>query len=242
LLLTHDGYQFFFGGSKMKVLTVLMVLALVGLTNAGVILGYDMADTTLWASPSTVAAGVTGGNLTPGLNMDAGTYMLSRTTSVPGGGLKHGYETVLSTAATLAENIEASRTNGSYFTFTLTVGAGGLDLSGGQFSIDASRGGTTGVRGFAVDVDLNGAGFSELIAASIPPTTSGSLLTNYTASLGSLGALAAGDVVTFKVVAYADLNSRTNFYDNIAVIAVPEPATLALLGIGGITALLRRKK
>jgi hypothetical protein len=227
----------------VKVLTVfLLVFAMVGLANAGVVLGYNMTDTTLWASPSTVAAGVTVGNLTPGSNMDAGTYILSRTTSVPGGGLKHGYEAVLSTEATLSLNIAASRTNGSFFTFTLTVGAGGLDLSGGEISLDASRGGSTGVRGFAVDVDIDGLGFSEVIAATSPPTTSGSLLTNYKGSLSAIGLLNAGQVVTFKVVAYADLNSRTNFYDNIAVSDVPEPATLVLLGIGGITAVLRRKR
>jgi len=57
-----------------------------------------------------------------------------------------------------------------------------------------------------------------------------------------LSGLPSGDVTRFGIAWKQDSNSDAGAVDNFVISDVPEPATLALLGLGGIGLILGRKR
>jgi hypothetical protein len=68
----------------------------------------------------------------------------------------------------------------------------------------------------------------------------GAILTNSFASYGF--SIPVADSVTIQFEAHADSADEQFAVDNFQVTGIPEPATLTLLGLGGVVALIRRRR
>jgi trimeric autotransporter adhesin len=145
-----------------------------------------------------------------------------------------------------------------YFEVTLTPQAGyTLDLDSIAFTIQRSG---TGIRSYAVRSDVDG--FAGNLPASINPANANLTVgagnefqwvfdATTSAQNGSLVTLGSGfdtlsSAVTFRFYGWnAEGDGGTFSIDNVnfsgAVVAVPEPTALAILGLGGMALLLRRR-
>jgi hypothetical protein len=156
-------------------------------------------------------------------------------------------------------NFTGSLNPAKYFEVTVTPQAGfTLDLDSIAFTIQRSG---TGIRSYAVRSDLDG--FAANLPASINPANANLSVgagnefqwvfdANTSAQNGSLITLGSGfdalsSAVTFRFYGWnADSDGGTFSVDNVnlsgAVVAVPEPTALAILGLGGMALLLRRRR
>lgn len=142
----------------------------------------------------------------------------------------------------LSTNAAQAVLNDQFFQFSIAAIEGmRMDIS--SITFDAARGGASTPRGWVVRSSLDGfatdLGTSDV--AGVNPNLSGfgidlsgtSLFQNVTSQ------------VTFRIYGYGPSTGIGMFYDDIAVHgsveAVPEPATLAVLGCGAL-ALLRRRR
>lgn len=165
-----------------------------------------------------------------------------------------GANTVFAAYPAAACTSEAATVSaGGYFSFTLTPAAGQtLNLSDLQF--DVANGANSGAglyRGYVLRSSLDN--YATDLAAADPtgiPTTyvEGATMQHITADLSgaSFQGLTSGTPVTFRFYAWLTNASgaRAVDFDNITVNGglVPEPASLAMLVLGGLGVLVRRRK
>jgi hypothetical protein len=133
--------------------------------------------------------------------------------------------------------------NNQFFQFSLTA-ATGMELDMSSITFDAARGGASTPRGWVVRSSLDG--FSSDIGTDVVPSQNPNL-TAFGIDLSGLSLFQnVTSQVTFRIYGYAPTTGVGMFYDNIAVHgsvqAVPEPGTLAVLGIGALVALRRRRR
>jgi hypothetical protein len=137
-----------------------------------------------------------------------------------------------------ANSASAAVTNGVYFSFTVTPNAS-MSLTNLQF--DAARGGTGTPRGYDIrsSVDNYAATLGTADLATVRPA--------YTPVNIDLSAPAFQDLtapVTFRFYVYSTGGGASVDFDNIALngTATPEPASLTLIGLGGVVLLRRSRK
>jgi len=128
-------------------------------------------------------------------------------------------------------------TNGVFFSFTVTPNAS-MSLTDLQF--DAARGGSGTPRGYDVrsSVDNYATDLSTADLATIRPT-----YTHVSIDLTGAAYQNLTTATTFRFYVYAPATGNSVDFDNIVLngTATPEPASLSLLGLGGL-ALLRRSR
>ena len=135
--------------------------------------------------------------------------------------------------------------NDTYWTFTVTNTTGGdLDLGTLTFNYWATSGFGTFTTYVMSDVD----GFTdgdEIGSGSIdaPAVNSAALQELQTIDISSLGTLADTDSIEFRlyIVDASTANNRIHRIDDVTVNEVPEPGSLALLAIGGLCMVRRRR-
>lgn len=146
---------------------------------------------------------------------------------------------------------------GDYYQFQVST----TGLTGVQISFDQTSS-STGPGFFALQASTNGVDFTDLVSSYSPlmngttglPTrtswsSSGSRQDVYTFGPTASASLDNQANVYFRLIDISDTSARgdtvavtgTNRVDNVLIEAVPEPMTLALLGLGGLAMLRRRK-
>ncbi len=150
-----------------------------------------------------------------------------------------------------SSNTTVALDNGRLFFFDLTVSATTTDLDISSFSIQGAKNGSSSRdfgAGFQVDT---GTGFGSRIdfVFNVGLTTERPSIASFgpydLSGQASLQNLVAGNVVRFLV---AEDNDFSASFDNIVIqgegtaVAIPEPASLALLAAGGLCLLPRRRR
>ena len=144
-------------------------------------------------------------------------------------------------------NTTIAQDNNRNFFFDLTVNANVTDLDLSSFSIDGARNGNSS-RAFGVGFQVDtGTGFglrTDFVSNVNLGTTRPSIQSYGPYNLSgqtALQNLSAGDVVRFLVAEDDDFSAS---FDNIVIQGegvIPEPASLSLLGLGGLCLLGRRR-
>ncbi len=131
-----------------------------------------------------------------------------------------------------------------YITYELTMAAG-IDptvnkLEGIQFNL--ANAGTSGPRGVEVTYRIGTSGsFTSLGNTAVPNNTAN----NYglfTFNLPMPASLSGGDVVTFRLLGYANTTTNSIRLDNVAITAIPEPGAAGLIGMGALMAAVTRRR
>jgi hypothetical protein len=143
----------------------------------------------------------------------------------------------------LATDPSQAVANNQFFQFNIAPDAG-MELDMSSITFDAARGGASTPRGWVVRSSLDG--FASDIGTDVVPSQNPNL-TAFGIDLSGLSLFQnVTSQVTFRIYGYAPTTGVGMFYDNIAVHgsvqAVPEPGTLAVLGIGALVALRRRRR
>lgn len=126
----------------------------------------------------------------------------------------------------------------------------GYATNAGAFSFagEIVSGATPGSYWFGNDAE--GDGFNSSKDAHFDLTIGASGWSVYTTKLdgteAQTGSLATYDGGTFTDLAYVTVTGESSsaggFFDNLTIVAVPEPSSAALLGLGGLALLRRRRK
>ena len=142
-----------------------------------------------------------------------------------------------------------------YLGFQVTVAEASNFTS---FSFDFGADNISNSNGSRVRLSLfaqvNGGGFAEIDGPYVEMKTTANSTANrynigsFTKDLSGLGSFSGGEVVDFRI-AFSDSGSnktdRYAFVDNLVLennLPVPEPGSLALLGLGGLCVLKRRRR
>ncbi|HEX7010476.1 MAG TPA: PEP-CTERM sorting domain-containing protein [Phycisphaeraceae bacterium] len=133
-----------------------------------------------------------------------------------------------------------------YFSFTVTPDSGNT-LNLDSLTLDAARGGGSRPRGFVVRSSADG--FTTDLAVN--PNTNTDLptqrlidfFTTYTVDLSDPAFDAVAGPLEFRIYVFSPGTGSAIDFDNITLHGevVPEPASLALLGLGGLGFLRRRR-
>jgi hypothetical protein len=134
----------------------------------------------------------------------------------------------------------------AYFAFTVTPNAGTtMLLTDLQFKVGKAA--AVQAPFFYVNTDVDGFGSTQYIdSGPITAQPSGGALNWQTETVDLSAAKYQGlDSITFRIYYYGDWGPE-GFWDDItvngAVAAVPEPAALSVLGLGGVMMLTRRRR
>ncbi len=148
--------------------------------------------------------------------------------------------TALSIRGTALTSESAAINNNRYFEFTLTPGTGYTFASLDTLVFDWARGGDQGTRGIYAYVSTDGFATSTKIGQQVNSSgTAWNIGQSYNIGLTNV----TGPVV-FRFYSRAEgADNRDMRFDNIVVngTLIPEPASLALMGIGGLLMLSRRR-
>lgn len=149
--------------------------------------------------------------------------------------------TGLGTASTAAGQFSSNGWNdGGDISFSLTVNSG-YEITGASMNITSLQGSNTGPG--TTQWQLNG------VNAGASLTRTASAVTSWNASIGTIGAgantlsiIAVGTAnVTGGAISAAGSYRINDLSLNGDIVAVPEPATMGLLGLGALAMALRRK-
>jgi len=152
-----------------------------------------------------------------------------------------GPEVTLANAA-----VAASLASGSYIEFSFTAAQDLLlDQFSFQLQVNSANGSTYAARDSGLFVDVAGGGFNQFGVTDNGNNGINGGGVSFTDSV----MVASGELVTYRL-AFADktntsqnLQSATRIGDlQISAVAVPEPSSTALLGLGGLAFILRRRK
>lgn len=132
----------------------------------------------------------------------------------------------------------------AYFEFTVSADPGyTLDLESLDF--DSIRGNTSGTRGFELFAAVNGAAFNQatdslLVVENEPGTRSAPTLQSVELTDAKFQGIST---ITFRYYPLTSSDNLTIEFNHMSLSGevVPEPASLGLLGLGGL-ALLRRRR
>jgi len=117
-------------------------------------------------------------------------------------------------------NLIAATNNAAWFTFDVLVGSSVTNLNLTSLTFNAARGGTGGPRGYAIFVTTPTT-TDELLKGATDLTTArptwGSLQGVSLAGVTSLQGLTNGQLITFKIAAYAPVTTNSVDFDNIAL-------------------------
>lgn len=206
--------------------------------------GYDPANVTITADP----------NVTAPAN---GTALFAGSTTLNGGDFINqapgrlfnsewnGFSLTSGNGSTL----EPTERDTGYFTWTVSAKPGyKLNLS--SLTFDSARGGTARIRGYQIYAATNGApinfstGSLDLVADEAQTATR---TTPRSANLALNGPAYQGiDSITFRYYPLTETTINSIELANVSVngtaIAVPEPASLAVAGLGAAWCLSRRRR
>ncbi|WP_448578902.1 PEP-CTERM sorting domain-containing protein [Thermosphaera sp.] len=130
-----------------------------------------------------------------------------------------------------------------YITYELTMAAAihptVNQLEGIAFSL--ANAGTSGPRGVEVTYRIGTSGsFTSLGYTAVPNNTANNY-GHFTFNLPTPASLSGGDVVTFRLLGYANASGNSIRLDNVTISAIPEPASIGLAGLTGLVALAVRR-
>ncbi len=212
-------------------------------------------DTTL--TPTTEAAGVAASNLTDGgtgtfggldrtIGSDSSNLTSSTGVTVQGSAVfangtssgavaRKGYPTSFSSPVTASTR---------YIQFTLAPESG-TTISLSSITLDAAKGGTSSTRSFRLGYSTDGfTTATDLGGADFGSTPGAWAFGNFSFDVSAITALqTTSNTVTFRLFGKVPGDNTQIGYDNITIngSVVPEPASLALLGLGGLGLIGRRR-
>lgn len=134
----------------------------------------------------------------------------------------------------------------SYVSFGLTLGASIDPIALQGITFNLANSGTSGPRGVEVTYRIGTSGAFTSLGTTAVPNNSANNYGLFTFNLASPTALAANDVVEFRLLGYANATGNSIRLDNVNITAsaIPEPSTYALLaaGLAGLVWLRRRAR
>ena len=149
---------------------------------------------------------------------------------------------------TVRTTISDAITETGYYSFSIQADTG-YQLGLGTLTWDSARGGTSNERGFFLWADLSvGGAFIKLLEETTPNDTSTQTRDDPTQQSVILSAYGDVDSITFRYYALADATGKTmdaanyKLTGDVVSVAVPEPSSTALLGLGGLALILRRRR
>ena len=225
---------------------VAIVVGLAGMAGADVIADYNFGvdngdgsyTTTLASADSDV--NTTASDLVLGDGLDGTVARFSTTTD--GKGREGGNPLPAYRFTSDNFNLDGSFASDDYIEFQITADAGDL-APWDQLSIDRQRSNSTE---YPIDLQTSTDGVTFGSFGLLGDISTDDAFETGTIDLSGLGALATGETMYFRLFIRGDAvqfpDARSLLVDNIQVSVVPEPATMALLGIGGLGVLIRRKK
>lgn len=246
--------------------TVIAAASLSTSASAAVIAKYEFTGNTL--SPTVLASNVDASDLTG--NGLATTFRAAGTGAILGGnpapGIGDTYGNVTnrnmtggaSTGAFFGENFAATEAdsvaNNDYYQIVVQPEAGyTLNLASLTFDFAIGTTGSSNGIAFFVRSDAGGDAFTTTLGRGGTTANAFSSLAPMDLTGAAFQGIDTGDPVTFRIYAY-DRGSTSNttsasayagfYFDNLQVSGevIPEPASFALLGLGGLLMLPRRRR